>query len=63
VSFGGAEGYNCPNCMLADAVFIWLWLEWLSERTLYESAVRVFPGNCKMQHNYATTLNASLPEV
>ncbi len=34
-----------------------MWLDWASDRALFKSAVEVFPGNCKMHHNYATTLS------
>ncbi len=32
-------------------------VDWASDRALFKSAVEVFPGNCKMHHNYATTLS------
>lgn len=34
------------------------WADWRSERTIFGSALDVVPGNCKMHHNYATTLDS-----
>ena len=31
--------------------------DWFNEQTIFKAAAEVFPGNCKMQHNYATTLD------
>ena len=31
--------------------------EWVDEQTLYRTAAEVLPGNCRMHHNYATTLD------
>ena len=32
-------------------------MDWNSEALLYKSALQVTPGNCRMHHNYATTLD------
>lgn len=31
--------------------------DWVSSKTLYKTALDVLPGNCRMHHNYATTLD------
>ena len=31
--------------------------EWLNEQTLFKTAMLANPGNCRMHHNYATTLD------
>lgn len=31
--------------------------EWVDEQTLYRTATEALPGNCRMHHNYATTLD------